>query len=362
MDGLPRGIITQAATSRKMTTKNARTEISLKPFFWFAGSLFFVCSAFAFFTRAGELTRYEDSRVSMACTYTIVAYGPDAANLRQATAAALDEVDRIDRLMSHYKPASPLSQLNRAAAQQPVKTDPELFDFLAECLRYSRLSDGAFDVTVGALMKAWGFFRGEGRFPNAAELATARARTGYQHLRLNADEHSVRFAQLGLELDLGGIAKGYAVDRAVAVLKQRGIRAALVNAGGSTLYGLGAPPNTPTGWEVQLQDPLDARKTAQTVLLKDRALSVSGSYEKFFELDGTRYSHIFDPRTGKPVMDVLSVAVLTDSGTAGDALDNVFYVQGLAWSRTYLNQQSGTEVFFFQPQAKNRWTVTHLPE
>lgn len=325
-------------------------------------SVIFICSAHSLSTFAGELLRYEDSRVSMACTYTIVAYGPDATTLRQATTAALDEVDRIDRLMSHYKPDSPLSRLNREAAQQPVATEPELYNFLAECVRYSRLSEGAFDITVGALMKAWGFFRGEGRFPSAAELAAARARTGYQHLRLDHNNHSVAFAQPGLELDLGGIAKGYAVDRAVAVLKQHGIRAALVSAGGSTIYGLGAPPENARGWDVQIQDPVDARKTALTVYLKNRALSVSGSYEKFFELNGTRYSHIFDPRTGRPVPDLLSVAVLTETGTAGDALDNVFYVQGLAWSRIFLKQLPGTEIIFFTPQANRRWTLTHLPK
>jgi thiamine biosynthesis lipoprotein len=368
MEGLTRRIIAQAATSRKMTSKDetmGHTELIMKArlrLLLSVCSVISICSVISLSAFAGELRRYEDSRVSMACTYTIVAYGPDAATLRRATSAALDEVDRIDRLMSHYKPESPLSRLNRAAAQHPVATEPELYDFLAECLRYSRLSEGAFDITVGALMKAWGFFRGEGRFPSAAELAEARARTGYQQLRLDPTNHTVAFAQPGLELDLGGIAKGYAVDRAVAVLKQHGLRAALVSAGGSTIYGLGAPPKNARGWDVQIQDPTDARKTALTVLLKNRALSVSGSAEKFFELDGTRYSHIFDPRTGRPVPNLLSVAVLTETGTAGDALDNVFYVQGVAWSRALLKQQPGTEVFFFQPRAKAAWTLTHLPE
>ncbi len=306
--------------------------------------------------------RYEDSRVSMACAYTIVVYGADNPTLRAAVNAAFDEIDRLDRLLSHYKPDSPLSRLNRNAAQQPVTTDAELFDFLTECLRYSRVSDGAFDITVGALMKAWGFFRGEGRMPSDAELATARARTGYQNLRLNPTDRTVSFATPGLELDLGGVAKGYAVDRAVAVLKQHGLRSALVSAGGSTIYGLGAPPDAPNGWAVQVQDPLDARKTALAVRLKDRALSVSGNYEKFFELGGVRYSHIMDPRTGRPVPNMLSVAVLTFDGTAGDALDNVFYVQGVAWSRAHLAEWPGTEVYFFLPQTGGNWALTHLPE
>ncbi len=301
---------------------------------------------------AQPLIRYEDSRISMACTYSIVAYGDDDARLKQAMTAAFDEVDRIDRLMSHYKPDSPLSQLNRIAAAHPVKTEPELFHFIAECLRYSRASNGAFDITVGPLMKAWGFFRGAGRMPSEVELQAVRKKIGWQHVRLNAEEQAIHFDCAGIELDLGGIAKGYAVDRAVAILKQHNIARALISAGGSTIYALGSPPESDT-WDVQLQDPRDARKIALTVRLKDQALSVSGSAEKFFELNGQRYSHIMNPRTGRPVMNVLSVAVITQTGTMGDALDNAFYVQGVQATKAALKRYANTEVIFFLPnQAK----------
>lgn len=292
-----------------------------------------------------ELIRYEDSRISMACAYSIVVYGEGEEKLSQAVNAAFDEIDRIDNLMSHYKPESPLSQLNRNAAKQAVRVEPELFDFIAECLRYSRESDGAFDITVGPLLKTWGFFRGEGRMPSGGELAYARAKVGWRHVILDEQEKTIRFDRAGIELDLGGIAKGYAVDRAVQILKQQGIERALVSACGSTIYGLGAPPGE-DGWEVKLRDPVSSQKTAMIVRLKDRALSVSGSYEKFFELGGKRYSHIFDPRTGWPVRGVLSVAVLTATGTAGDALDNVFYVLGVERSRNYLRRLKQTEVVF----------------
>jgi thiamine biosynthesis lipoprotein len=290
--------------------------------------------------------RYEASRVSMASTYQIVVYGDDLQLLRKVVEGAFDEVDRIDRLMSHYKPDSPLSRLNRQAAQGPMKVEPELFDFIAECLRYSSVSHGAFDITVGPLMKAWGFFRGEGRMPSEPELSAARRCVGYQQVILNAQERTIYFTRPGVELDLGGIAKGYAVDRAVDVLRQGGISRALVSAGGSTIYGLGAPPHE-AGWEVKIQNPVAPETTALTVRLKDAALSVSGSYEKFFELGGHRYSHIMDPRTGRPVEGMLSVAVITDTGTAGDALDNVFYVQGVLWSRKSLPAFPVRKVIFF---------------
>ncbi|HET7696883.1 MAG TPA: FAD:protein FMN transferase [Vicinamibacterales bacterium] len=295
---------------------------------------------------AAPLQRHEATRVSMGCVYAIVTYGRDAAALARITEDAFDEVDRIDRLMSHYRPESPLSRVNREAAQHPVGVDPELFDFIAEALRYSRESDGAFDVTVGPLMKAWGFFRGEGRMPSDGELAAARRGVGAAHVRLNPADHTIAFDRPGVELDLGGIAKGYAVDRAVALLKRRGVTAALVSAGGSTIYGLGAPPGR-DAWDVEIQDPLDSRRIARTVTLRDRALSVAGRSEKSFESGGVTYSHIMDPRTGRPVQGMLSVAVLAPTGTAADALDNALFVLGRERSQPYLRALPPTEAIFF---------------
>lgn len=310
--------------------------------------------------RAAEpaLQKIEDSRMAMGCLYTITAYGTDQPLLSRGVDEAFDEIDRIDRLMSHYKPESPLSRINREAGRQGVKTDPELFDFIAECLRYSRASDGAFDVTVGPLMKAWGFFRGEGRLPSDAELNRVMEKIGYRNVLLDRGAQTIRFAREGMELDLGGIAKGYAVDRAIAVLKKNGIDRALVSSCGSTIYGMGAPPGA-RGWRMQLQDPTDSRKSAGSVIIRNQALSVSGSYEKFFEAGGKRYSHIMDPRTGRPVQGVLSVAVITPDGTSGDALDNVFYVLGVETSRRRKKEFPAARVIFFAPNGK-QWRRIEL--
>jgi len=295
-----------------------------------------------------HLSRHEASRISMACEYAIEAYGPDADRLPRIVDEAFDEVDRIDRLMSHYNANSPLSRVNREAARHPVAVEPELFDFIVDAMRYHRDSGGAFDITVGPLMKAWGFFQGEGRVPSDAELAAARHHVGGAHVMLNPISKTIGFDEPGVELDLGGIAKGYAVDRVVALFRRRQIAAALVSAGGSTIYGLGAPPGR-DGWDVMIQDPIDPRKIALTVQLKDRALSVAGSSEKTFEAGGVTYSHIMDPRTARPVQGVLTVAVLASSGTAGDALDDAFFVLGPEGSRAYLHRLRGTEAFFFLP-------------
>jgi FAD:protein FMN transferase len=307
--------------------------------------------------RPPALARFEGSRVSMACVYSIVAYGD--ASVPTVIERALDEVDRIDRLMSHYKRDTPLSQLNRSGANGPVPVDPELFDFIVECLRYSRESGGAFDVTVGPLMKAWGFFTGEGRVPPESEIAELRTRVGYRHVVVDVERKTIRFDVPGVELDLGGIAKGYAVDRAVGVLKSHGVGAALVSAGGSTIYGLGSPPGR-RGWDVALRDPVDSTRTAMTVRLKDRALSVAGRSEKSFEVAGVRYSHIMDPRTGRPVQGVLSVAVLTTNGTEGDALDDTLYVEGVEKGREHLKRLPATEAFFFLPAPRKGWQVVRL--
>ena len=310
-----------------------------------------------------QLHHYEASRMSMACVYAIEAYGPDAQALPRILDEAFDEVDRIDRLMSHYKPESAVSRINREAAQHPVPVDPELFDFIVDAMRYNRDSDGAFDITVGPLMKAWGFFRGEGRVPADDVLASAHRHVGGAHVRVDPVARTIAFDASGVELDLGGIAKGYAVDRVVRLLRHRLVAAALISAGGSTIYGLGAPPGH-DGWDAMIQDPIDRGNIAFTVQLKDRALSVSGSSEKSFEAGGVTYSHIMDPRTGRPVQGILSVAVLAGSGTAGDALDDAFFVMGPDRSRAYLTRLPGTEAFFFveagrRPDASRGWTLVH---
>jgi thiamine biosynthesis lipoprotein len=294
----------------------------------------------------------------MGCTGTVRVCGPGGEALPALVTAALDELDRLDRLLSHYRRDSPLSRLNREAANGPAALEPELLDVLDESLRWSRESEGAFDVTVGPLMKAWGFFRDEGRVPGDHELAEVLQVVGYRHVVVDRQASTVRFDRPGVELDLGGIGKGYAVDRVVALLRRRGAVSALVNLGGSSVYGLGAPSGR-TAWEVGIQDPTDPGKTALTVELRDRALSVSGGYARFFEQDGVTYAHILDPRTGRPVQGILSVAVLSDSATDGDALDNILFVQGLERASQFL-EGPGSEALFFLPTPGGGWRLARV--
>jgi thiamine biosynthesis lipoprotein len=302
--------------------------------------------------------RVAASRESMGCVYSIVAYALDPDRAKPTIEAALDEVDRIDRLASLYRRDSALSRLNAASGGPAVPVDRELFDLIAEAMKYSVDSSGAFDVTVGPLLRIWGLFDGAGRVPSAEELARARRRVGYRHLSLDSGTQTIRVDRPGVEIDLGAIAKGYAVDRAVSVLTKRGIAAALVSAGGSTINGIGAPPGA-SAWDVAVQDPLDRTRVAIRLSLKDRSLSVSGGSERHFDVNGVRYSHIMDPRTGRPSQGVLAVVALADSGIASDALGTALYVEGPQRGRSLLDRRGGTEAIFFLPDGKS-WRAIHL--
>jgi FAD:protein FMN transferase len=278
-----------------------------------------------------ELLRLEESAGAMGGAYTVALYGYDRNRMLAAIEAAFEELRRLDGLLSNYRPESDLSQVNRLAAERPVRVTPEFFEFLERCLEYSRQSEGAFDISVGPLMKVWGFYRGAGRLPRKEEVDRALQKVGYRNILLDPGSRTVRFAQPGVDLDPGGIGKGYAVDRMVEVLKENGISSALVSAAGSSIYALGTP-NNGKGWEVKIRDPKDPRKTLEELYLKDQSMSTSGSYEKFFVAEGKVYSHIMDPRTGYPATGTLAVSVVAPRTLDSEAWTKPFFIHGRQWA------------------------------
>jgi thiamine biosynthesis lipoprotein len=280
--------------------------------------------------RSEEL-RLESSVDAMGSTYSLVLYGEDRARLEMASEDAFEEVRRLDRLLSNYRPESEWSQVNRYAAERPVKVSAELFQLLSACVEYSRQSEGAFDISVGPLMKVWGFYKGSGHLPQRAEVLEGLAKVGYRNILLDASNKTVRFAKQGVELDPGGIGKGYAVDRMVDILRRDGIGVALVSAAGSSIYALGAPPGE-AGWKVRIRDPKDEAKTVTEVTLKNESMSTSGSYEKFFWAEGKIYSHIMDPRTGYPSRGMLSASVITPLTLDSEAWTKPYYINGREWA------------------------------
>ena len=299
---------------------------------------------------ADSLVRYEASHRAMGTVFTVVVYGSNSDYLEGVTNLVFQEIDQLDDQMSNYKPSSELSAINREAARQAVIVEPRLFKLIQDSLEYSRESGGAFDITVGPLMKSWGFFRGKGRLPSKSELAQVLKRIGYQHIKLDASERTIQFDTPGIEIDLGAIAKGYSVGRAVDILRDNGIKVALISSGTSSLYALGSPPGE-HGWQISVRNPLDTGKAACVLRLQNLSLAVSGDYEKFFKLGGKTYAHIMDPHTGRPVENMLSTAVVSPSATDSDALSTSFFVEGPHAARHYLTRHPNLTAVFFLPGA-----------
>jgi thiamine biosynthesis lipoprotein len=285
--------------------------------------------------RPADLVRLERTDEAMGSWFALVLYGTDRAGLEAAAEAAFEEVHRLDRLLSNYRAASEWSGVNRDAARRPVRVSDELYDLLSACLEYSRLSEGAFDLTVGRLVKLWGFHKGEGALPRQSDVSAALEHVGYRHVALCAADHTVRLLRPGVVLDPGGIGKGYAVDRMVSVLRDRGIARALVSAAGSSIYGLGAPPDQPAGWRVSIKVPGEVGPRVEVVHLENASVSTSGSYEKFFRADGRTFSHIIDPRTGYPARGASSVSVLASRALDSEAWTKPYFINGRAWTAAH---------------------------
>ncbi len=293
---------------------------------------------------------FRQSRPAMGTEFTIYLYAPNQETASAQFEAAFEEIERVEEALSNYRASSELSRINRLAASEPVTTDPEVFELLRQSLAYASRSGGAFDITVGPLMRAWGFFRGQGLYPTETDLAAARAAVGYRHVALDSGARTVRFDRPGVELDLGGIGKGYVVDRVAELLRESGANAALINAGSSTLYALGAPPGR-AGWRVRVPWPASRERTLSSVLLRDASLSTSGSYEKFFRLGGRQYCHIMNPHTGQPVQGMLQTTVIAPSATDSDVLSTAVFVMGARRGERLLRTIAKTSALWVEDEA-----------
>lgn len=281
------------------------------------------------------LLRLEESLDAMGTTYSVVVYGTDRHKMQASVELAFEEVRRLDQMLSNYRSDSELSQVNKHAAEGPFRVSKELFDLVSACVRYSEASEGAFDISVGPLMKVWGFYKGSGHFPHRAEIRGAMNHVGYKNLVLDAKQQTIQYRQSGVEIDPGGIGKGYAVDRMVVILRDGEIRSGLITAGSSSIYGIGAPPTEPRGWKLAIRHPKDPNQSVEEVFLKDMSMSTSGNYEKFFRANGKIYSHIMDPRTGYPAPGMLSVSVMTPKTLDSEAWTKPYFINGRKWASNH---------------------------
>lgn len=283
-------------------------------------------------TRDTTLLRF--TRRAMATTFEIdIPYGtPDAL---AAAEDAFDVIDELEDQMTVYRDSSEVSQLNRDAVDRAVPVEPGLFGLLNQAAAITRETAGAFDLAIGRLIKVWGFFRRAGAVPPPVELRAARQASGMRHVILDAASTSVKFRVPALELNLGAIGKGYALDRAAERLKQWGIRSALLHAGGSSVLALGTPPGLPRGWLVAIRDPLDESRTLGTVHLTNRALGTSAATYQFFEHRGKKLGHLLDPRTGWPASGTACATVAAPTAAEADAYSTALFVLGPTAAREF---------------------------
>jgi len=247
----------------------------------------------------------------------------DPAVATAAIEAVIAEMHRIDELMSHYKPESQLSRVNRDAATASVKVDPELSRLIARALEFSEMSAGAFDITYASVGYLYDYR--EHQHPTEAQIKAALPAVSWRHVVVDSVASTVRFLEPGVRIDLGGIAKGHAVDSGIAILRARGITNATVTAGGDSRI-LGDRRGRP--WIVGIRHPDDRNRVIARIPLEDSAISTSGDYERYFDEDGVRYHHIIDPKTGMSPHGVRSVTIIAPTSTLAEGLTKSVFIMG----------------------------------
>lgn len=294
----------------------------------------------------GDRTRPGDHwirvhRMAMACRFEVMLSDEDAGDMTAAR-AALDEADDLEAVLTVYRDTSDVADVNRRAAAEPVTVVPALFDLLSRSADLYARTDGAFDVTSTPLSRCWGFLTRDGRVPADAEIDAALAVVGMRHVELQAGSRAVRFARAGIEVNFGAIGKGYALDRMADVLRRRGTRRALLSAGRSSVRAIGGRGR---GWPIDVRPVLASRKVAR-LWLRDGAVGTSGAGEQFVEIDGIRYGHVIDPRSGRPASGVRGATVVTANAADADALSTAFLIGGPELARRYCDRRPGTLAIF----------------
>ena len=273
------------------------------------------------------LQRFSFAENHMGTRFRLVFYAPDEATANKAAQTAFARIAALDAIMSDYRPTSELMLLCKKSGGAPVPVSEDLFAVLEKSQELARKSDGAFDVTVGPLTKIWRLSRRTQILPSQETLTKAMELVGHDKVRLDPKERTVQLMKAGMQLDLGGIAKGYAADQVLLVLKKYGIDRALVAAGGD--IAVGAPPPDAEGWKIGIE-PLEepGKEPGRFIILKNAAVSTSGDAEQFVEIDGKRYSHILDPKTGLGLVGRMSVTVIAPNGTMADSMTKPVCVLG----------------------------------
>jgi thiamine biosynthesis lipoprotein len=291
------------------------------------------------FSRQVHPLKYiERAAFTMGSIVTIKAYCTDEKLCDQAIDEAFHEMKTVDKLMSVFDSESQLSLVNRHSAGKEVPVDSRIIEVLEHANHFSKLTNGAFDVTIEPLMELYGFRddKDANSFPTDKQIAEVLNSVGMNNVTINKKHSTVGLEQSTTKLDFGGIAVGYAIDRAAAILRSYGIESAIINHSGD-IYALGSPPEE-TGWEVGITDPLHIDNIITTVRIKDQALSTSGNYENFIQADNNTIGHILNPHNGRTASSILSGTVIAPTAIEADALSTGFFVLGIEQSKHVLEQ------------------------
>lgn len=302
-------------------------------------------------------------RIVMGTFARVIAVAPRSHTAKNCIDAAFEQLDTVDKLMSVHRDDSQISRVNRDAHKSPVSVDKLTFDVLQKAVEFSKLTDGTFDITVGPLIDIWHCAAEANSVPSDVQLRQARRQVGYEKLILDANDMTVRFAVEGMKLDLGGIAKGYAIERAVQAMQAGGAVGGMVDVGGDIrCFGTPAPPKKT--WLIGLQDPTDPQrlvasgKILLTLTLTNTAIATSGDYRRFILIDGRKYSHIVDRNTGKSAGSLSSVTIIADNATDADALATAVSVMGPDKGLALIEKIPRTEAILISPSPQYHITQT----
>ena len=296
---------------------------------------------------------YQDTQAIMGTKVHVELSADDATKARASIAVVMAEMMRIDVMMSPYKPDSDLSRLNRDGFKQAVVIPPEMFDVIAQSIKGSQFSGGAFDVTYASVGRYYNYR--EHIKPDAATIKSALPAISYRHLVLDPQRYSVRYTHPGVYVDLGGIAKGWAVDHCIEMLRRAGYTQALVSAGGDSRF-IGDHGGKP--WIIGIKDPRGNGEPIAVLPLQDIAMSTSGDYERFFEANGVRYHHIIDPKTGDSARKVRSVTVLGKTATWTEVLTKTVFILGADQGLAVINKLGDVDAIVVDNDGKLRYSDT----
>jgi len=333
--------------------------------------IIFLMAVLFFFGKGSEDFSWPKGRIEIDGGYRevmgtfarVVAVAMEEEKGRECVEAGFEVIEQVDNSMSDYKSDSELSMVNREAFEKDVKISAELFDVLRKSVEYSRKTAGAFDVTVGPLVDLFRLAEEEGFTPTEEQIAGAKEKVGYEKLKLDEQNMTVKFAVEGMRIDLGGIAKGYSIDKAIKIMQKCGAIGAMVDIGGD-IKCFGAPPTGKKFWKIGLQEPGDMKEgvaegeLSLVLSLTDAAIATSGDYRRYVLLDGKKYSHIIDARTGAGSEGLSSVTIISDDAIDADALATAVSVMGTEKGLELIESLENTEAILISSKDKAKLITT----